>query len=194
MLLIPPVLAAAEDTVVTESTPTGKTDKGVRNSYVGFHVIQSNYSVKFSDPNTKRTYRAGGFGGIIIGAGLMERFAVEIDFDSVRIHAKGDGLNSSYADNYNLMISGKYGYEFFGFFKPYVGIGVGPSYWNGHYAGKWNFSYQAFTGISLNLTRVFDVDLGVKIQNLGRIPDDHVFKTTGGVINTETRIGILWKY
>ena len=162
-------------------------DKG---SYFGAHIMQSKEVVKFAD-SSKHTYRGGGI-GVMAGKDLAWGFGFEVAWDGRR-HYKRNGLNASYADNYNLTVTGKYAYEILGFFRPYAGVGIGPSYWITD-SGKWNLSYQALAGISLNLTSVFDVDFRMIIQDRGRIPDDHVFKTAGDVIETSARVGILWKY
>ena len=174
-----------------ESAAAEKTGRNPRNDYFGIHIVQSNYAVKFAD-SSKRNYRASGI-GFIVGRAPPRGFGFEIEWGGARIYEKGVGLNASYADNYNIMVRGKYSYEIAGFFRPYAGVGIGPSLWITD-GGKWNFSYQGFAGISLNLTSYFDADFRLAIQNLGRMPDDHVFKTAGNVIETATRVGVLWKY
>jgi len=181
------IVLLAPATAIAEDAPL------VRDSYVGIYAIQSRYAVKFSEPAETRGYRAAG-PGFTFGAGLAGNFKVEAEATSARLRETSGPWNSSYADNYNLMVNGKYAYELWGFFRPYAGIGIGPSYWITSGGGRWNFSYQALAGTVFNLTNVFDIDFGVKIQNLGRMPDDYVFATTGGVINTEMRIGVLWRY
>jgi len=118
--------------------------------------------------------------------------------------------------NFNIMVSGIYAYELWGFFKPYVGVGIGPSYWSNnnsnytyHYApyfgwdytiskeneNLWSFSYQTSIGIALNVSKHFDLDVGAKIQNLGKIPGGGMlFNPTGNVIETAMRTGVLYKF
>ena len=155
-------------------------------SYVGIHLVRSAYTVKFAD-SSKQTWRAN-WVGLMFGRVLSDGFGFELQLGSVQL-----GLNSNWATNYNLMVNGKFAYKIAGFLSPYAGAGIGPSYWETD-EGKWNFSYQGFTGISFDLMDSVDADIRVTIRNLGRIPDNHIFQTTGSVIETAGRIGVLWKY
>jgi len=190
-------------------------------SYMGIHISQSEFSVRFADSSTQ-TWRGGGY-GIMVGAALAQGFGFELAGGGVRL-----GLSSvvagiwsaSWADNYNLMLSGKYMYEILGFFRPYVGAGIGPSYWvneNSNYTyyyilspgggfssgtthsekteRLWNFAYQARVGTSFNFTKYFDLDFAMTVKNLGRIPGGGIlFNPTGDVWETAARVGVLWKY
>ena len=209
-LLLAPVAVMAED----DSDAESGLDTALRNvrqqfqrsSYTGIYIMDSRYDLEFSGAgDSNHTHRATGI-GMVFGTRMTKTFGLEMEWQGAGVTMNYGGQHSR-LDNYSIMINGRYGYEMFGFFKPYIGAGIGPSFWvndttmvggdGGFRDTQWGLSFQAFSGIILSVTDLFALDFGMKMQSLGRAPGggpQFEFAPAGNVINTEARVGVLWRY
>ena len=198
-----PLILAPMVTVAAGETP-------VRKNFVGFYIIQPNITVKTTNlVNNKHTLETLGF-GLGFGWNVVGDIGLELEAMTVSLGLKTVPQTNTMT-NYSVFVGMRYGKEYFGFLRPYIGVGVGPSVWNnavrynyvidsttysGRYSkNRFNLAYQAKIGTSFILSEKFDADFQVKYQNLGRIPSNGpLFDMTGDVTNIEYRIGFIYKY
>ncbi|MDR2685751.1 MAG: hypothetical protein LBB23_03195 [Rickettsiales bacterium] len=185
-----------------------------RSNFVMLSVIQPNIMFK-TDGEWPGQHHISGTGmGVGFGRRFPNGFAADFDFSSVSINlfspSKQNALQSG-----SLMGGVMYEHNIWEGIAPYVGAGVGGAVWvnNIKYrntdqtglisdwsvhtdtAMRLNFAYYARAGVWVELSDRFDMDLGVRFQDLGRAPNRYgYFDIVGRITNVQFGIGVAYKW
>ncbi|MDR1071936.1 MAG: hypothetical protein LBL21_04825 [Rickettsiales bacterium] len=224
ILLLVPCLAMAEETEGEKTSETAtapatemiearreprKYDRYVMTSYVWSNLAVSTDGAWPAD----HTFSYHGY-GVEFGGRRTENIQIGGEFDFLRFGFNSQKESDSVSMTV-LMSNVMFGKEFFGFLRPYVGAGLGVAlannsieYNRSYYVGatfhqesgtkdavRLNFAYQAMAGLTFAITKVFDLDVGVRWKNLGKVGNKiDYFDISGNVTKLEYRIGGAYKW
>ncbi|MDR0449522.1 MAG: porin family protein [Rickettsiales bacterium] len=198
LLALSPVYAFAEE----------ESDTPQRDWFVGLYMMRPDINVYAAGPGVQNTeLNLGGWGSALsFGRNTSSGVAFELEVGGINTKLVS-AYQTSQAENVYLILGARYGYEFFGFWRPYVGAGIGYSVWGNtmeyeklgtkinKQSDNIQFSYQVKLGIIVSTGTRFDLDASVKFQSLGRTGNEGPdFALVGNVQNIEPRIGFLYKF
>ncbi|MCL1892559.1 MAG: outer membrane beta-barrel protein [Alphaproteobacteria bacterium] len=175
-----------------------------RNLYIGLYLTQPNIRMTATGLPQSELY-ASGFGfGFSVGKIIFDGIGLELDADTRHFTIETNAQKNEMT-NATMTVGSSWGRQFFGRIRLYGGAGIGPSFWFNRVVyepahmdkrtAKVDFTYQAKFGAAMLLTERFDLDLNLKLQNLGRSgsagPD---FSMVGSISLVELRLGIAYKF
>ena len=190
-----PVLAIADE-------PRANATEPVRNLYIGLYLTQPNIRMTAAGlPQSELSANGFGFGfsaGKIVSNGI----GLELNADT-RGFIIETGEQKNEMTNVAITMGSNWGHKFFDSVRIYGGAGIGPSFWLNRSAygtettgtTKIDFTYQVNFGAAVILTERFDLDLNLKLQNLGRSGSTGpYFSMIGDISLVELRLGVAYKF
>ncbi|MDR0741566.1 MAG: outer membrane beta-barrel protein [Rickettsiales bacterium] len=216
LLSLLPAYAFA-DTVNTESNEPESVKKEYK-SYFSFGLNHYNVKLKTRGLSERNFDFSGWNASGILGRMIADGLSLELSgyINNIIIDGNDESDNMLFI---SIMPGIRYDYIIFGFLRPYIGVGIGPTFAlneiyyttttitttknntttytesKTHDANKVNFSYQLKTGLLFTLFDRFDLDLGVRYSDYGGVKNKGPeFDIDGHITNFEYRLAAVYKF